>query len=124
MDETKRRRALQMRYNEEHDITPETIRKEIRSGLETVLSARRIAAEAVQHSTEQLDRIEAIEMLKKQMLEAAEELDFERAARLRDRIGELQEGDDRQTVSASALDVGQPAEKKARSSGKRRRRNP
>jgi len=123
MDETNRRRALQIAYNEEHGITPETIRKGVRSGFETVLSAQKIAAQAVRQSTEQLDRREVIETLKKEMLEAAEELDFERAARLRDHIKELEEGDDQGTLSTSAAVVPEPAERKPRNRGRRRRPN-
>ena len=120
MDETNRRREIQLAYNEEHGITPETIRKRMRAGLEQVLSARKVAAEAVKQSAEQLDRSEVIETLKGEMLEAAQSLDFERAARLRDRIQELEEEAHKPTVSASALEVGEDADPKSRR-GKRRR---
>ncbi len=91
IDETLRRRKIQVAYNEEHNITPQTIRKAIRAGLESELSARRIAADAVRESEMQLDRTERIGELEREMLQAAEELDFEKAARLRDRIKELKE---------------------------------
>jgi len=90
IDETNRRREIQMAYNREHGITPQTIIKAIRSGLESELSARRVAAQAIRESEEQLDRTELMARLEEEMLHAAEELDFERAARLRDRIKELQ----------------------------------
>ena len=86
MDETNRRRALQLAYNEEHGITPETIHKEIRSSLERMMSAYKTAAEAVELSEQDLDRTELIAMLESEMLEAAESLEFEKAAKLRDRI--------------------------------------
>jgi excinuclease ABC subunit B len=120
IDETNRRRALQMEYNAAHGITPQTIRKEIRSGLQEVLSARRTAAEAIRESVEQLDRQEAMQLLKKEMLEAAEQLDFERAARLRDRLKELEQQEDRATVSASIIDVDEPAPRKSPRSRRRR----
>ena len=89
MDETERRRAIQQAHNEAHGITPETIRKEIRSGLEQLVGAHRVAAEAVRMSEEDLDRGELIANLEEEMLAAAEALEFEQAARLRDRIAEL-----------------------------------
>jgi len=121
MDETTRRRDLQTAHNEKHGITPTTIRKEVRSGLETVLSARKIAADAVRQSAVQLDRAEAIEMLKAQMLQAAEELDFERAARLRDRMEELKEESETETVSATRLEV-ESEPKAPRKTGRKGRR--
>ena len=91
MDETDRRRKLQIQYNLEHDITPETIKKEIRSSLEKIVSAHKIEADAIRASEDQLDQAELIAMLEKEMLNAAEALDFERAAKLRDRIREIKE---------------------------------
>ncbi|MCP4589364.1 MAG: excinuclease ABC subunit UvrB [bacterium] len=91
IDETNRRREIQEDYNVEHNITPETITKAIRSGLQSELSARKIAAEAIRLSEQQMDRTELVAALEKDMFEAAKELDFERAARLRDRIKELRD---------------------------------
>jgi len=91
IDETARRRTKQLAYNTEHGITPETITKAIRTGLEAELSARKTARKAVRASEEQFDRTEMLAMLEKEMLEAAEALEFERAAALRDRIEELKE---------------------------------
>ena len=89
MDETNRRRELQTKYNEKHGITPETITKAIRSSLEQSIKAHKVAADAIHASEDELDRTELIAMLEKEMLEAAESLDFEQAARLRDRIKEI-----------------------------------
>jgi excinuclease ABC subunit B len=91
IDETDRRRELQLAYNEEHGITPETIIKEIRSSLQDMVKSHKVAAEAISITEDQLDRAELITMLEKEMLEAAEALEFEQAARLRDRIKELKE---------------------------------
>jgi excinuclease ABC subunit B len=92
IEETDRRRKMQQEYNEAHGITPETIRKSIRMGIEAETSAH-VQSNAVvgrgqetQYITEEyLDELEA------EMLEAAEELEFERAAALRDRIGQMRE---------------------------------
>ncbi|MCA9107613.1 MAG: excinuclease ABC subunit UvrB [Planctomycetales bacterium] len=92
IDETRRRRALQQEYNEEHGITPATIRKNIRSGIESVAAAHREAAEAVGRTDEtQYVTEEYLAEIEKEMLEAAENLEFERAASLRDRIVSLKD---------------------------------
>jgi excinuclease ABC subunit B len=90
MDETNRRRKLQVQYNVDHNITPTTIQRAIRDGIEADVKARRTAAEAVKLNEQQLDQTELIALLKREMLEAATGLEFERAAQLRDKINELQ----------------------------------
>ena len=91
MDETDRRRQKQLAFNEQHGITPQTVTKGIRSSLERLVSAHRVAAEAVHASEEEMDQTELIALLEQEMLEAAETLEFEKAARLRDRIHELRD---------------------------------
>ncbi len=91
MDETARRRKLQMAYNQEHGITPETIRKAIRNTFDHELKARRIAQDALTQDEMEYDREELIGILEKEMYEAAEAMEFERAAELRDRIRELRD---------------------------------
>ncbi len=93
IDETNRRRAKQVAYNTEHGITPRTIQKEIRRGIEIELRARQTVRKAVgMESDEELDVSEMIVKLEGEMLEAAEKLEFERAAMLRDQITELKAG--------------------------------
>ncbi|MHC5119485.1 MAG: excinuclease ABC subunit UvrB [Planctomycetota bacterium] len=91
IDETNRRRTIQLAYNAEHGITPETIRKEIKSGLAEELRARKRAQEAVHFTETEYDRTEMIAQLEADMFEAAEKLEFEKAARLRDQIQELKD---------------------------------
>jgi excinuclease ABC subunit B len=87
LDETNRRRALQIEYNTEHGITPETIKKAIRRGIEEEVAAQRVVQEAVGSPTvEQFVTQEYLNELEAEMLRAAEQLDFERAAKLRDQI--------------------------------------
>jgi excinuclease ABC subunit B len=87
IDETQRRRELQQAYNTLHGITPETVRKEIRSGIEAESSARARAFEAVGQGEEgRRQAAEILEQLEADMMQAAAELDFERAAAIRDRI--------------------------------------
>ncbi len=91
MDETTRRRAIQMAYNTEHGITPATIQKEIRRGLVEQIKARRTAREAVHLDENEYDKVELAAQIEQEMLAAAEALDFERAALLRDQLKELRE---------------------------------
>lgn len=91
IDETNRRREIQLKYNQEHGITPETIRKAIRRGIEEEIAARKIEQDAIGAGDDvQYVTQEFISALEKEMLEAAENLEFERAAALRDRIMELE----------------------------------
>lgn len=89
IDETDRRRDKQRAYNELHDITPATIRKAIRRGIELELQARKTARAAVATSEEQYDAAELLDMLEDEMLKAAQGLEFERAADLRDQINHI-----------------------------------
>ena len=84
MDETERRRKKQMAYNAEHGITPRTIRKEVSALLG--ISHRAEAGETAYSEQEKAARIE---ILKEQMQQAARELEFEEAAKLRDEIKKL-----------------------------------
>jgi excinuclease ABC subunit B len=86
LDETKRRRELQLAYNAEHGITPEGITKAIRRGIEEEVQARAEVRKAVKRDETQDANEEYLNELEAEMLKAAEALEFERAAALRDRI--------------------------------------
>ena len=93
IDETRRRREIQQAYNTTHGITPETIRKEIRSGIESEATSRAVAFAAVGQGEEaQREAAEVLEQLEADMMQAAAELDFERAALIRDRIAGMRSG--------------------------------
>jgi len=93
MDETDRRRAIQQAYNQEHDITPESIVRPVSMELASIVEADYVevstAADAIPDfkSQEELDTY--IGQLENQMREAAKRFEFEAAAKLRDRIKEL-----------------------------------
>ena len=91
IDETNRRRAIQMAYNEEHHITPQSIRKSVRDLIsiskDIAQSKRRIEKDPESMSVKELTQL--IEKVQRQMQKAAAELNFEAAAELRDRMIEL-----------------------------------
>jgi excinuclease ABC subunit B len=91
IEETNRRREIQQKYNEENGITPETIHKAIRKGIEEEIQSRKIVQQAggVDSETQYVTQ-EFIKELEAEMLSAAEQLEFERAAQLRDRILQAQ----------------------------------
>lgn len=91
IEETKRRREIQMHYNEVNNIVPTTIQKGIRKGIEaTVVADEEAVYGDINENNEDSIR-ESIENLKVEMMEAAQNLQFERAAQLRDKIKELED---------------------------------
>ena len=91
IDETNRRRKIQLQYNKDNNITPETIKKQIHKGLSEKFKARQIAQQALRLDESEYDRTQIAADIEKEMLTAAKELDFERAAFLRDQLKELKE---------------------------------
>jgi excinuclease ABC subunit B len=91
IEETRRRRELQLAYNAAHGITPETIRKAIRRGIVEEIEAQQVVQQAVGASEAEYISQEFLNELEAEMLAAAQNLEFERAAQLRDRILELKQ---------------------------------
>jgi len=89
MEETQRRRRIQEIYNEEHGITPQGIRKAIKDITERVKAVAETRAPYVTAPIDKEDIIRLIKDLESQMKASAKNLDFEKAALLRDRIFEL-----------------------------------
>ena len=90
--ETARRRKIQQQYNTAHGITPQTIKKNIIAGIESEVSAHRTANEIVGRTDETVYITEEyVDELEKEMMDAAEALEFERAATLRDRITHMRD---------------------------------
>ena len=91
IEETKRRREIQSLYNKEHGIVPKTIQKRVRDSIE----ATKVADEEVVYGIKDTNDIEGIKnniaTLQAEMMDAAQNLQFERAAELRDKIKQLEE---------------------------------
>lgn len=95
IDETGRRRLKQLAYNEEHGITPETVKKGLRSILESIeekdyVTQPVVIAEAGEAYLAPKEIPKLVKKLRKEMLTAAKELNFEKAAELRDRVKKLE----------------------------------
>jgi excinuclease ABC subunit B len=88
MGETARRREVQLAYNAEHGITPKSVVSSIKNAIEEEIEARSFAQEAA-GVKEEVVTAEFLEELQKEMLAAAQNLEFERAAALRDQISKL-----------------------------------
>jgi len=108
IDETERRREKQLAYNDEHNITPQTIKKAIRQGLELELRARKTALRALTEDEKQWDRAELLAELEKRMMEAAQQLQFEKAAALRDQIKQVKDTPAMGKVTLSKTDPDKP----------------
>ncbi|HLO42066.1 MAG TPA: excinuclease ABC subunit UvrB [Phycisphaerales bacterium] len=86
IEETERRRAKQVVYNQAHGITPQTIQKAIRRGIESSLKGRKAAREALGVKEEEFEIDEMIRQLESEMFEAAQAMEFEKAAAMRDQV--------------------------------------
>lgn len=95
IDETERRRSIQQAFNKEHGITPQGIKKKISDVMDTGGSGRgkkRVAEKKGQYEVRSLaDSVEMIGKLEKEMLDHAKNLEFEKAAAVRDRIEKIRE---------------------------------
>ncbi len=124
IDETDRRRTKQLAYNAANGITPQTVKKAIRRGIELELRARKTARDAMTGDDKEYDRAELLAELNKTMLEAAQNLEFEKAANLRDKINEVKQAPafDKVRMSKKAVDKPAPGTPGIKSS--RRKKKP
>jgi excinuclease ABC subunit B len=86
------RRTKQMEYNEKHGITPQTVRRAVQESLHTILRGREIAASVIQEAGGDFNVTELLRELEEEMQHASANLEFERAALLRDQIMEVKSG--------------------------------
>lgn len=89
---TEYRRAKQMEYNEKHGITPTTIKRAVQESLHMILKGRELEQSVVRESGASFDVGELLRELEAEMVQAAGNLEYERAALLRDQITELKSG--------------------------------
>ncbi len=94
MEETNRRRSIQMAYNEEHHITPHTVQKRVKDLIDLTKIEEKPAEYGAKKSTDELSDEEIYERMKnceKNMKRAAKDLEFEEAARWRDQLSQLRQ---------------------------------
>lgn len=89
IDECERRRRIQIAFNREHNITPRTVEKAIKTGIEAWAEAEDLVREVAGQDKEEFDFARKVSELERQMEIAARNLEFEKAARLRDRLQEM-----------------------------------
>ena len=113
------RRTKQMEYNEKHGITPQTVRRAVQESLHTILRGREIAASVIQEAGGDFNVTELLRELEEEMQEASANLEFERAALLRDQIMEVKSG----TGISKIEPKRRPVKYSSRSRGTGRRRS-
>jgi excinuclease ABC subunit B len=86
------RRTRQVAYNEKHGITPQSVRRAVQESLHTILRARQVEESVVREAGGDFSLSETLRELEAEMLEASGNLEYERAALLRDQIMELKSG--------------------------------
>ena len=96
IDETNRRRKLQVEFNKEHNITPKTIKKSIENNLLSLVASYRslediVAEQMSEFNIDKKDIPKLLNKLEKDMHKAAKILDFERSAQIRDQIKKLRD---------------------------------
>ncbi|MEO7167455.1 MAG: excinuclease ABC subunit UvrB [Spartobacteria bacterium] len=111
------RRTKQMEYNEKHGITPTTVRRAVQESLHTILRGREIAASVIQEAGGDFNLTELLRELEDEMQTASANLEFERAALLRDQIMEVKSG-----TGLTKIEPKRKPVKYTRGSGRRRSR--
>ena len=111
------RRTKQIEYNEKHGITPQTVRRAVQESLHTILRGREIAASVIKEGGGDFNLTELLRELEEEMQSASANLEFERAALLRDQIMEVKSGTGLTKIEPKRRPV-----KYTRNSGRRRSR--
>jgi excinuclease ABC subunit B len=111
------RRAKQMEYNQKHGITPQTVRRAVQESLHTILRGREIAASVIREAGGDFNVTELLRELEEEMQQASANLEFERAALLRDQIMEVKSG-----AGIDKIEPKRRAVRYSRNAGRRRSR--
>jgi len=111
------RRGRQMDYNEKHRITPQTIRRAVQESLHTILRGREVESSVIREAGGDFNLTELLRELEQEMQEASVNLEFERAALLRDQIMEVKSG-----TGLVKIEPRRRATKYSRNAGRRRSR--
>jgi excinuclease ABC subunit B len=111
------RRAKQMDYNEKHGITPQTVRRAVQESLHTILRGREIESSVIREAGGDFNLTELLRELEEEMQQASANLEFERAALLRDQIMEVKSG-----AGISKIEPKRRPVKYTRNAGRRRSR--
>jgi excinuclease ABC subunit B len=111
------RRAKQLEYNETHGITPQTVRRAVQESLHTILRAREVESSVIRETGGDFNLSELLRELEEEMQEASANLEFERAALLRDQIMEVKSGTGLAKIEPKRRPI-----KYTRNSGRRRSR--
>jgi excinuclease ABC subunit B len=111
------RRAKQIEYNEKHGITPQTVRRAVQESLHTILRGREIESSVIRETGGDFDLTELLRELEEEMQHASANLEFERAALLRDQIMEVKSGTGLAKIEPKRRPI-----KYTRNSGRRRSR--
>jgi excinuclease ABC subunit B len=111
------RRTKQMEYNEKHGITPQTVQRAVQESLHTLLRGREIASAVINEAGGDFNLTELLRELEDEMQRASSNLEFERAALLRDQIMEVKNG-----TGLSKIEPKRRPVKYTRNSGRRRSR--
>ena len=111
------RRAKQMEYNEKHGITPQTVRRAVQESLHTILRGREIESSVIREAGGDFNVTELLRELEDEMQRASANLEFERAALLRDQIMEVKSG-----VGISKIEPKRRPVRYSRNTGRRRSR--
>jgi excinuclease ABC subunit B len=111
------RRGKQMEYNETHGITPQTVRRAVQESLHTILRGREVESSVIREAGDDFNLSELLRELEQEMQEASANLEFERAALLRDQIMEVKSGSGLAKIEPKRRPI-----RYSRNSGRRRSR--